>query len=246
MLVLVGEVAPQRVVRVQPPDGLEGQCLQPPRAEIVVPVTAILDVYLHAVAQLPGMLVEGRLEPAVAQPAAIQPVWGQFLHFGDHRTGVDIRRAEQFERARRAPSFRQRGAFQHDRSSVTACHRQVGCVRAGVDPGAFAERPAKTRRSLGLPAVHGDYLAFDIEPEFGDEPACQLTHRQPVSHRQGAGTDEAFPAGAQRQTLDRTPRRIRAIQHPHPLAVLRRGFEHVAQGGDERVDTAAEILQVDQ
>jgi hypothetical protein len=36
VLVLVGEVAPQRVVRLQAPDRLEGERLQAPRAEGVV------------------------------------------------------------------------------------------------------------------------------------------------------------------------------------------------------------------
>jgi hypothetical protein len=37
-----------------------------------------------------------------------------------------------------------------------------------------------------------------------------------------------------------------AIENPHRLAVLGGGLEQVAQGGDEGVDAAAEILQVDQ
>ena len=67
-----------------------------------------------------------------------------------------------------------------------------------------------------------------------------------MAHRQRPGADEAFPAGAQRQALDRPADGIGPVQHPHRFAALRRRFQHVAQRGDEGVDAAAEILQVDQ
>ncbi len=42
------------------------------------------------------------------------------------------------------------------------------------------------------------------------------------------------------------PAGFEAIQDPHGLAALRALFQHVTQGGDERVDAAAQILQVDE
>jgi hypothetical protein len=154
VFVFVGEVAPQRVVRVEPADRLEGQGLQAPGLEGGMVVASVLDVDLQAVAQLAGVLVEGRLEPAFAQHAAGQPVRGEAAHFGEHGAGVDIRRAEQFERPRRAAPFGQRRAFEHHGAGIGAGHPQVGRVRAGVDPGPFAERPAVTGGGVGLPALH--------------------------------------------------------------------------------------------
>src|SRR3546814_5954009 len=48
-------------------DRLERQRLHPPRLERVMVVARPLGMNLHAVAELAGMLVEGRLEPDVAQ-----------------------------------------------------------------------------------------------------------------------------------------------------------------------------------
>ena len=75
---------------------------------------------------------------------------------------------------------------------------------------------------------------------------AEFAHGQAVAHRHRAGADEAFPAVAQGQAFDRAAGRVRAVEHPDRLAVLRRRFEHVAQRGDEGVDAAAEILQVDE
>ena len=61
-----------------------------------------------------------------------------------------------------------------------------------------------------------------------------------------AGADEALPAGAQRQAFDRPAGRVGPVEHPDRLAVLGGGLEHVPQRGDEGVDAAAEVLQVDQ
>ncbi|ENO77337.1 sulfate transporter [Thauera sp. 63] len=245
--VLVAEVAPQRVVRPQSPDGLEGQRLHPPWAEGgVVVVGRILDVDLHAVAQLAGVLVEGGLEPAVAQHAAAQPVRRQGAHVGDDRAGVEVGRAEQLQRPGGAAAFGQRRAFQHHGAGVSARHPQVGRVGAGVDPAALAQRPAVAGRSLGLPAFHVDHPAVDVELQCGDEPARQFAHRQAVAHRQGAGADEAFPAFAQQCAFHRPAGGVGAVQHPDRLAVPGRFFQHVAQRGDEGVDAAAQVLQVDQ
>ena len=75
---------------------------------------------------------------------------------------------------------------------------------------------------------------------------AEFAHRQAVAHRHRAGADEALPAGAQGQAFDRAAGGVGAVEHPDRLAVLRGGFEHVAQRGDEGVDAAAEILQVDE
>ena len=67
-----------------------------------------------------------------------------------------------------------------------------------------------------------------------------------MAHRQRPRADEAFPAGAERQALDGAAGGIGAIEHPDGLAVLRRRFEDVKERGDEGVDAAAEILEVDE
>ncbi len=67
-----------------------------------------------------------------------------------------------------------------------------------------------------------------------------------MAHRHRARADEALPAVLEQEPLDRPADRVRAIEHPHRLAVLRRGLEHVAQRRDEGVDARAEVLQVDE
>ena len=67
-----------------------------------------------------------------------------------------------------------------------------------------------------------------------------------MPHRQRPGADETFPAGAQGQTFDGPANGVGPVQHPHRLAMFRGRLEHVAQGRDERVDAATEILQVDE
>ena len=104
----------------------------------------------------------------------------------------------------------------------------------------------KPGASSGLPALHLDHPVIDVELEVVDEPAAELAQRQAVAHRHRPGADEALPARAQRQPFDRPPGGIGPVEHPHALAVLGRGFEHVEQRRDEGVDPAAEVLQVDQ
>src|SRR5205085_7119500 len=75
LLVLVGKVAPQRIVRPQPPQRLEREREEPPGAEgLVVVVRRVLDVHLESGAEPSGVLVERRLEPTGPQPAAAQPL----------------------------------------------------------------------------------------------------------------------------------------------------------------------------
>src|SRR3546814_17704596 len=59
------------------------------------------------------MLVKGRLEPDIAQLAPAEPLGREPLHFGDHRLGVDVGSAEQFERARCPPALAERCALDH-------------------------------------------------------------------------------------------------------------------------------------
>ena len=78
---------------------------------------------LHAAAERADMFVEGGLEPAVAQRAALQPLRSQCAHFGEHGTRVNIRCAEQLERPGRAPPFGQSRAFQQHGAGISARHR---------------------------------------------------------------------------------------------------------------------------
>ena len=191
------------------------------------------------------MLVEGRLEPGVAQSAAFEPVRRDPAHLRDHLLGVDVGRAEQFERAGGAPALAQRRAFQHHRAGIGPRHVDVGGIGAGIDPDPL-RRPAEAGRIVGRPAVHLDHPVIQVEVEMGDEPAAHLPQSQPVPHRHRTGADEAFPAGAERQPLDRSSCGIGAIEHPDRLPMPGRRLEHVEQGGDEGVDPAADILEIDQ
>jgi hypothetical protein len=89
-------------------------------------------------------------------------------------------------------------------------------------------------------------IQFDIDAELAHEPARHLAHGEAVAHRHRSRSDEALPTGAQREALDRAPRRVRAVEHPHRLAEPAALLEHIAERGDEGVDAATEILQVDE
>ena len=201
---------------------------------------------LQACAQLPGVLVERRLEPGFAQPAALQPLRREALHFLAQASCIDVGRAEQLQRPGGAAAFGERGALEHHRAGIAARHRDARRVRAGIDPGALAERPAVSGAVLGRPAGHRNDFELDVETQRLPVPAREFAHRQAMAHRQRAGADEALPARAQPQALDRPAGRIGPIEHPDRLAMPRRGLQHVAQRGDEGVDAAAEVLQVDQ
>ena len=69
--VLVREISPQGVIRQHLSQRLESQGLQAPRTKQGMPVTAILDVNLHAMTQVTRVLVKGWLEPALAQEATV-------------------------------------------------------------------------------------------------------------------------------------------------------------------------------
>jgi len=191
------------------------------------------------------MLVEGRLEPHVAQAAAGEPFGRELSHLGDDGARIDVGRAEQLERPGGAAALRQHRPFQHHRASIGARHIDVGGVRARVDPGALA-RPAEAGRSLGRPAGHRDDAVVDLQTVVRDEPVSEFAQRHAVAHRHRPRANEAFPAGQQREPFHRPARRVRAIQHPHGLAVPCRRFQHVEQRGDEGVDAAADILEIDE
>ena len=192
------------------------------------------------------MLVEGRLEPALAQPTALHPMGRQRLHFFQEKFRLEIRRAEKLQRPRRSPALGQGGAFQHHGPRVAARHPGIGRIGARVDPRASAERPAVARRAGRLPPLHFYDVAIDFETKSVHEPLRRLAQREPVAHRQRSRTHKTLPARAQPQPLDRTARRVGPVQHADRLAPLGGCFENVAQRRDEGVDAAAQILQVDQ
>ena len=151
-----------------------------------------------------------------------------------------------FERPSGAAPFRERRALEHHRPRIGARHPQVRCIGTGIDPRALAQRPAESRRGIGLPILHLDDPILDIELESPDEPQTQFAEREPMTHRQRSCADKAFPAGAQRQTFDRPTHRIGPIEDPDSLLMLRCRFEDVAQGRDERINSTAQILQIDE
>ena len=208
-------------------------------------------VIAHMQAFAPKWLAGCRLrecwfEPALPQAAAGQPLGRKGLHVGDHLTGIDVRRPEQLQRSGGATPFRQGRALQHHRARIGPGHGKVGGVGAGVDPAALGHRPAVAGGRIRLPAGHGDHLALHVELEGGDEPAGQLAHGHAMAHGQRPGADKALPARLQQGALHGPARGVGAVEYPHGLLVPGGGFEHVAQGGDEGVDAATQILQIDQ
>jgi hypothetical protein len=97
-----------------------------------------------------------------------------------------------------------------------------------------------------LPALHRDHVAVHVQTEPAHEPAGQFAHRQAVPHRQRAGADETLPSRLEGEPLHRAARRVGAVEHNDFFSRSRGIFQHVLQRGDEGVDAAAEILQVDQ
>ncbi len=209
-------------------------------------VRRVVHVDLHAGAQVPRVLLERRLEPARAQAAAGHPLRRERAHPRQQRGHIEPRRAEQFQRPRRAPPLGKRRALKQHGSGITTRHRQVRCVRARVHPAALADRPAVTGRVRRSPSLHPDHAIVDVEPQRRPEPLPQFAHGQSVAHRHRPRADEALPARAQRQPLDRPAGRVRAIEHPHGFARPGGGLQHVAQRSNKRVDAAAEVLQVHQ
>ena len=78
------------------------------------------------------------------------------MHGFDESFSIYVGRAKQFQGTGRTAALGKGCAFQHHCSGVTARHPQVRCIGAGVDPGAFTQRPAIAGRRLRLPALHRD------------------------------------------------------------------------------------------
>ncbi len=152
---------------------------------------------------------------------------------------------EQFERAGRPPALAQRRALEHHGSGIGPRHVDACGIRRRIDPRALGW-PAEPGRGLGRPPLHHDHAVIDVEVEVADEPMAHFAQGQAVAHDHRPRPDEALPAGAQEIALNRAARRIGSIEHPHRFAMFGRGLEHVKERGDEGVDTAANVLEVDQ
>ena len=246
-LVFVGEIAPQRIVRIEPPDRLERQRLQPPGLERLVIVARVLGVDLHAVAELADVLVEGRLEPAVAQRGSRPATAARAPASRRSRARASMSGAPNSSSGRVVPRpSRQRRALEHHRAGIGARHPQVRRVGAGIDPGALAERPAEAGRGVGPPALHLDDAVVDVELEVRRRTSGRARRASGRGASASARRRRSSPSPAAASGLRPAGRGVGPVEHPDRLAVLRRRLEHVAQRGDEGVDAAAEVLQVDQ
>src|SRR3546814_14003884 len=106
-----------------------------------VPDTLCVD--MDAAVELADMLVKGRLEPDIAQLAPAEPLGREPLHFGDHRLGVDVGSAEEFERARLPPDRAERCVLESYGAVSGARHMDLPRDGAGIEqPTVF--RPAET------------------------------------------------------------------------------------------------------
>src|ERR1700723_1325603 len=243
LFILVGKVAPNLVIRPQPPESLEREREQSPRPErFVVIVHGVFHRHLDACAELAYVLMKRRLEPAGPEPAATHPWRCKRMHLCQQCRHVQIRRPEQLQRPGGAATFRQFGGFEHPRAGIAAPHQELGSFGPGVAPRPPAERPAISRCSVRLPTLHRHDMAVDVEIKSPDEPPCKLPESQTVPHRHRAGADKAFATRLEHQPFHGPAHGIRAIQNPHGLVLLRSRFEHVTQCGDERVDSAPDVL----
>ena len=209
-------------------------------------VGPVLHMDLHPGAQLSRVLVEGRLEPALPQPAPLQPVGSKLLHLRQQLAGFQVRCTKQLQRPGGAAPLGQGCALQHDRTGIAASHAEIGRVGAGVHPSAFIQWPAVARPGPGCPTLHGHHLTFHVQLQGAHKPQRQFTHGEAMTHRQRPRAHEALPARTQGQPLHRASRRIGSVQHHHPLVALRRRLQHIAQGGNKGVNAATQILQVHQ
>src|SRR5262245_31952206 len=191
------------------------------------------------------MLVKRRLEPAVSQPATTHPLCREGFHLCHQSARLEIRCTEQLQWTRRAAPLGKSRAFQHHRSWVAPGHPEVGCVWAWIHPRALAERPTVPRFSRRLPTIHLHDLTLHVEPQLANKPTRELSQGEPVTHRQRSCTHKAFPTGPEPQPFHRTSSRIGPVEDPDCLAVLRSRFKNVTQSGDESVDPATDILEID-
>ena len=67
-----------------------------------------------------------------------------------------------------------------------------------------------------------------------------------MTHRHRTGADKAFAACLEHQPFHGPAHGVRAIQNPNSLVLLRCRLEHVTQRGDECVDSAPEVLKINE
>jgi len=79
-----------------------------------------------------------------------------------------------------------------------------------------------------------------------NQPLAHFAHGKPVPHRHGSSPNETFPSFLQDGPLDRPACRVGPVQHPYRFAMLGRRLQHISQGRDKCVDSAAQILKIDQ
>src|SRR5260221_2066756 len=96
LLVLVGKLAPDLVIRPQAPQSFECEREQSPRPEsLVVIVRRVFHMHLDTLAELPGVLMKRGLEPAGTQSTATHPRRCKRTHLRQQCPHVQIRRTEQ-------------------------------------------------------------------------------------------------------------------------------------------------------
>src|SRR5271165_2556931 len=100
LLVLVGKVAPDLVIRPQPPQSFEHEREQSPGPEsLMVIIRGIFHVHLDSRAKLPRVLMKRGLKPAGPKPTATHPWRRKRTHLRQQRSDVQIRRTEQLQRS---------------------------------------------------------------------------------------------------------------------------------------------------
>src|SRR5471030_601704 len=130
------------------------------------------------------MFVKCGLEPTRTQAATIEPSRSKGLHFFQDCPRINIGSAEYFERPSGASPLRERCPLEHHGPRIGARHPQVRCIGTGIDPCALSQRPAVSRRDIGLPTLHLDDPILDIKLESLNEPQTQFAEREPMTHRQ--------------------------------------------------------------
>src|SRR5260221_1131892 len=149
----VFEVAPQRIVAPQRAQRFEREGHQAPGPKGVVLVDRFFGVELPAGAKLSDMLVKGRLEPALAQPATFHPLPRKRAHALHQLAHRQVRRTEELERPGGAAPLGKGCALEHHRAWVATRHRHRRRIRARIHPDALPERPAKRRQSFPRPGL---------------------------------------------------------------------------------------------
>src|SRR5262245_10863274 len=154
-------------------------------------------MHLYTTAELTDMFMKGGLEPAGPETTSVQPVRGKGCHCRHEQTGIQVGCTEEFQWMSSTTTFGERCAFEHYCSGITAGHPEIGGIGAGIDPGAFAQRPAISRCSGGAPTVHRDDPVVNVETEAVDEPGGKFTKREAMPHRQRTSANETLPPRSQ-------------------------------------------------